>query len=104
MLGSKQGQLRLRHWQSYAITTLQDLLQTRLDIIHTRDQAHSARSHPLHGLDLLQTRPDLIHCRLDLIHTRLDLIYTQLDLIHTRLDLIHTRLDLIHTRLDLIQS
>ncbi len=83
MLGSDPGLLRLRHWQSDALTT-------RLDLIHTR-------------LDLIHTRLDLINNRLDLVHTRLGLIHTRLDLIHTRLDLIHTRLDLIHTRLDLAQ-
>jgi hypothetical protein len=62
MLESNPGQLRLRHWQSDALTT-------RLDLIHIR-------------LDLIHPRLDLIHSWLDLIHTRLDLIHTQLDLIH----------------------
>jgi hypothetical protein len=42
MLGSKPGQLRLRHWLSDALTT------PRLDLIHNsaRSHLHSARSHP----------------------------------------------------------
>ncbi len=64
MLGSNPVLLRLRQWQSDALTTRLDLIQisaisyppTRLDVIH-----HSARSHP-------PTRLDLIHTRLDLIH------------------------------------
>ncbi len=72
------GLLRLRHWQSGALTITLDLIHklgqfsstTWLDLIH-----NLARSHP---------------------HSAIDLIHTQLDLIHTRLDLIHTGLDLIH--------
>jgi hypothetical protein len=48
MLGSNPGQLRLRHWQSVALTTMLDLIHNRLDLIHTR-------------LDLIHTRLDLIH-------------------------------------------
>jgi hypothetical protein len=83
MMESNQGLLRLRHWQSDALTN-------RLDLIHSR-------------LDLSHTMLDLIHARLVLIDSRLDLIHSRLDLIHSRLDLIQTRLDLIHTRLDLLE-
>ncbi len=51
MLGSNPELLRLRHWQSEALTT-------RLDLIHN-----------------LLDRLDHIYNRLDLIHTRLDLIH-----------------------------
>ncbi len=34
MLGSNPGLLRLRHWQSDALTTWLDLIHTRLDLIH----------------------------------------------------------------------
>ncbi len=36
MLGSNQGQLRLRHWLSDALTTRLNLIHTRLNLIHTR--------------------------------------------------------------------
>ncbi len=32
MLGSNPGLLRLRHWQSYALTTRLDLIHTKLDL------------------------------------------------------------------------
>jgi hypothetical protein len=63
MLGSNSGLLRLRHWQSDALTTRLDLIHNWLDLIHN-------------WLDLIHTRLDLIHIRLDLIHTRLDLIHS----------------------------
>jgi hypothetical protein len=34
MLGSNLGQLRMRHWQSDALTTRLDLVLTRLELIH----------------------------------------------------------------------
>jgi hypothetical protein len=47
-LGSNPGLLRLRHWQSEALTTRLDLIHSRLDLIHSRlDLIHDqARSHP----------------------------------------------------------
>jgi hypothetical protein len=84
MLGSNPGLLRLRHWQSEALTTQLDLIhKTQLHLIHNSVRSHpqhSARSHPPTRLDLIhslsaryhpQTRLDLIHNRLDLIHNRL---------------------------------
>jgi hypothetical protein len=42
MLGSKPGLLRLRHWQSDALSTRLDLIHNRLDLIHTLlDLIHS---------------------------------------------------------------
>jgi hypothetical protein len=56
ILGTNPGLLRLRHWQSDALTTRLDLVHNRLDLIHTRldlihnsarSYPHSARSNPL---------------------------------------------------------
>jgi hypothetical protein len=47
MLGSRTGQLRLRHW-------LSDALITQLDLIHTR---LGYRSHPQTRLDLIHSQP-----------------------------------------------
>jgi hypothetical protein len=56
MLRSSTGLLRLRYWQSGALTNQLDLIHSRLFLIHIQlDLIHnSARSHP-------QSRPDLIH-------------------------------------------
>jgi hypothetical protein len=47
MLGSNPGMLRLRHWQSDALTTGRDLIHSRLDLIHKRLDLISARSTAL---------------------------------------------------------
>ncbi len=58
MLGSNPWLLRLRHWQSEALTTRLDLIhKTRLHLLHNSARSHpqqSARYHP-------STRRGLIH-------------------------------------------
>ncbi len=57
--GWNPGMLRLRHWQSDALTTRLDLIHNRLDLIHKRLDLISARSTALLPTPILPLSGDL---------------------------------------------